>query len=298
MRGFATGEAKQALSMLDERGRLKLISGHGAMVEALISDWAADQAALPAKTMIAGTRAEVRELNGKARALLISAGQVRDGEGLDVEIIHRDETRESKRFAPGDRVVFTKNDKNLGVANGVAGTILAIERGVFTPLLRVELDDANERGETVAVVPPSFGRFDHGYCLTNHKSQGRTFDAAYVLVNPSMADREWTYVAASRSRFSTTLYVNRGALTPIDLDSHQARAAAPGTADRSVLLERLAFGMSKSRAKGTALDWVAQAENGVSSSTLTANVTPHAAARFLAALSARAARDHSTAPER
>lgn len=280
VRKFATGEAKEALSALDERGRLKLISGHRATFDALISDWAADKAALPAKTMIAGTRAEGRQLNAMARALLISAGHVGDGAGLDIEIIHRDETRESKRFAPGDRVVFTKNDKNLGVANGVAGTIVAIEQAAFTPLLRVQLDDANERGETVAMVPPSFGRFDHGYCLTNHKSQGRTFDAAYVLVNPSMADREWTYVAASRSRFSTTLYVNRGALAPIDIDSHQMPAPAPGVGDRSALLEKLAFGMSRSRGKGTALDWAAQAENSASSRIPAANVTPHAAARF------------------
>ncbi len=255
VRKFATGGAKEALSMLDDRGRLKLISGHTAVVDALISDWAADKTELPSKTMIAGTRAEVRELNDKARALLISAGQVRDAKGLDIEIVHRDETREQKRFAPGDRVVFTKNEKEVGVANGVAGTIIAIERAMFTPLLRIELDDANERGETIVMVPPSFGRFDHAYCLTNHKSQGRTFDAAYVLVNPSMADREWTYVAASRSRFSTTLYANRGALGPMDIDSHQPAATSNESESRAALIEKLAFSMGRQRAKGTSLDW-------------------------------------------
>jgi hypothetical protein len=298
VRKFATGEAKEALSMLDDKGRLKLTSGHSATVDALISDWAADPALLPSKTMIAGMRSEVRELNEKARALLISAGQVLDGKGVEVEIVHRDETRESKRFAPGDRVVFTKNDKDIGVANGVAGTIVAIERAMFTPLLRVELDDANERGEKVVMVPPSFGRFDHGYCLTNHKSQGRTFDSAYCLVNPAMADREWTYVAASRSRFSTTLYVNRGALANLDIDSHQTSGKEIISDDRSALLEKLGFGMSKSRCKGTALDWAAQAENGVSLPILKGNVTPDAAARFLAALSYRAMRDSAAAPER
>jgi len=260
VRKFATGEAKEALSMLDEKGRLKLISGHSATVDALISEWSEDPAPLPSKTMIAGMRAEVRELNEKARALLISAGQILDGKGVEVEIVHRDETRESKRFAPGDRVVFTKNDKDIGVANGVAGTIVAIERAMFTPLFRVELDDANERGEKVVMVPPSFGRFDHGYCLTNHKSQGRTFDSAYCLVNPAMADREWTYVAASRSRFSTTLYVNRTELGQLDLESHQPFAKEARSEDRACLVERLAFGMAKARPKGTALDWAAPVE--------------------------------------
>jgi conjugative relaxase-like TrwC/TraI family protein len=298
VRKFAIGEAKEALSMLDEKGRLKLISGHTATLDALISDWAADKAPLPAKTMIAGTRAEVRELNERARATLISAGQVRDGDGLDIEIIHRDETREAKRFAAGDRVVFTKNDKSLGVANGVAGTIIAIERAMFTPLLRIELDDANERGEKLVMVPPSFGRFDQAYCLTNHKSQGRTFDAAYVLVNPSMANREWTYVAASRSRFSTTLYANRSALAPIDIDSHHPAKAEPAVENRSALLEKLAFGMSKARVKETALDWTSPAENDGISREEQAAIAPSTAARFLAALSVKASRERGQAAER
>jgi hypothetical protein len=253
---------------------LKLMSGHSATVDALISDWSADPAPLPSKTMIAGMRSEVRELNDKARALLISAGQVIEAQGIEVEIVHRDESRESKRFAPGDRVVFTKNDKDVGVANGVAGTVVAIERAMFTPLLRVELDDANERGEKVVMVPPSFGRFDHGYCLTNHKSQGRTFNSAYCLVNPAMADREWTYVAASRSRFSTTLYVNRGALVNFDIESHQTPGKDAALEARSALLEKLAFGMSKSRGKETALDWGPAVENDLFAS---AEVPPSAA---------------------
>jgi conjugative relaxase-like TrwC/TraI family protein len=260
VRRFAVGEAKEALEALDERGCLKLIAGHTATLDALICDWAADEAPLASKTMIAGARAEARELNAKARERLISAGAVRDAEGLDVEIVHRDETTEFKRFAPGDRVVFTKNDHNLGVANGAAGTVVEIGQAKFTALLRVELDDPNGRGEKVVMVPPAFGRFDHAYCLTTHKSQGRTFDSAYCLVNPAMADREWTYVAASRSRFATTLYVNRGALAPIDAESHFPQEAV--VQDRAALVEKLAFGMSRSRSKGTALDWIPPAEKG------------------------------------
>ncbi|MYN11237.1 MobF family relaxase [Pseudoduganella aquatica] len=250
---FATGEAKAALQMLDERGKLKLISGHTATVEALISDWSADKTPIERKTMIAGTRAEVAELNGKARALLIDKGLVRDTEGLEIEIVHRDETTDIKRFAPRDRIVFTKNDKTLGVTNGCAGTIRAIEQAAFTRLLRVELDDANELGERIVMIPPSFGHFDLGYCLTNHKSQGRTFDSAYTLANPSMCDREWTYVAASRSRFSTTLYSNQGVLQAVDLEGHQEQREKP--TGREAAIDALALRMRRSRAKGTTLDY-------------------------------------------
>lgn len=252
VRKLATGEAADALRMLDERGRLRIVSGHTATIDALVAAWMADKAPLDRKTMIAGTRAEVSELNAKARAALIAEGTVRDELGIEVEIIHRDESRERKRFAPGDRVVFTKNDKALGVSNGVAGTILSIDQAAYTPLLRVELDDPNERGESLAMVPPSFGRFDSAWCLTNHKGQGRTFDSAHVLANPSMCDREWAYVAASRSRFSTTIYANQGALLPPDVESHDA--GEPKPADRESMVAALARAMSRSRSKDTSLD--------------------------------------------
>lgn len=249
---FATGKAAEALEMLDERGRLRLVAGHSATVEALMADWAADKTPVSAKTMIAGTRAEVAELNARARAGLVAEGRIDDARGIDVEIVHRDETTDMRRFAPGDRIVFTKNDKPLGVLNGVAGTVASIERREFATLLVVELDEANDRGETTARIPSSFGRFDHGWCLTNHKSQGRTFDSAYVLANSATADREWTYVAASRSRFATTIYANLATLTPVDPERHGPLAEPVST--RQGAIDALASAMSRSRAKGTTLD--------------------------------------------
>jgi hypothetical protein len=102
-------------------------------------------------------------------------------------------------------------------------------------------------------VPLSFGRFDHAWCLTNFKSQGRTFDSAYVLANPSMADREWTYVAVSRSRFATTIFVNTAALGLVDPESHRDEDMAPKS--RQAAIDALASRMRRSRAKGTALDY-------------------------------------------
>jgi ATP-dependent exoDNAse (exonuclease V) alpha subunit len=184
---------------------------------------------------------------------LISKGLIDDARGIEAEIIHRDESTDTKRFAPGDRIVFTMNDRDLGVANGVAGLIREIDMSGFGPVLAVELDDVNELGESIVRIPVAFARFDHAYCLTNHKSQGRTFDSAYVLANPSMADREWTYVAASRSRFATTLFVNTAALGLVDPESHRREDHV--AKNRAAAIEALATRMKKSRAKGTSLDF-------------------------------------------
>lgn len=254
---FATGKADEALGKLDEKGRLRLVAGHAATMEAIVGDWLADRTPIRDKAMIAGTRAEVRELNARARAALVERGLVDDGNGIEVEIVHRDGTAETKRFAPGDRIVFSQNDKTLGVA----GTVVAIDRREFATLLDVELDEPNPRGETRVLVPSSFGRFDLGFVLTNHKCQGRTLDSAYVLVNPSMADREWTYVAASRSRFATTVYANLGGLGAVPSEAHAPEEALPGSiapsASRAEAVAALAASMSRSRAKGTTLDHAA-----------------------------------------
>lgn len=251
---FATGEAKRALELLDARGRLKVISGQEDAYAELISAWSADRTALPDKAIIAGTRAEVAELNRLARESLIKAGIIDAAREIEVEIIHRDESTDIRRFAPGDRVVFTMNDKPLGVANGMTGTIRDIDltrpRG---PFMAVDLDAPNERGETKVHIPASFGRFDHGFAITTHRAQGKTLSSAHALVNPSMGDREWTYVAASRSRFATTLYVNTALLGLVDPESHRSSDARPKS--REAAIDALALRMRRSRAKGTTLDY-------------------------------------------
>jgi ATP-dependent exoDNAse (exonuclease V) alpha subunit len=219
---FAQGEARAALELLDGRGRLKLISGAEPAYAELISAWASDKTLLTDKAIIAGTRAEVAELNRRARDRLIVAGVVDVAREIEVQIVHRDESTDIRRFAPGDRLVFTMNDRPLGVANGMTGTIKGIDRErIGRPLISVDLDSPNERGERVVHVPASFARFDLGFALTTHRAQGRTVASVHALVNQAMGDREWTYVAASRSRFATTLYVDASLLGLVDPESHR-----------------------------------------------------------------------------
>ncbi|MFL6643639.1 MAG: MobF family relaxase [Paraburkholderia fungorum] len=254
IRLFAEGDARAALDLLDSKGRLRIAASPEEARARLVGEWLSDKTPLVQKAMLAGTRAEVAELNRLARERLVASGAVRDDLGLDAEIRHRDGSTETKRFAPGDRLVFLTNDRELGVANGSVGTIASIELGGEDgPQFLVELDGHNERGEREVRAPVGFACFDLAYCLTNHKAQGRTFDAAYALANPNMVDREWTYVAASRSRFSTTLFVDASALGLTDPESHLSRADK--AASREAVIDALAGRMSRSRAKGTTLDY-------------------------------------------
>jgi hypothetical protein len=166
----------------------------------------------------------------------------------------------------GERIVFLKNDKALGVANGQTATVVGLRVDKDgTPVLVVQVDGVTGTGghgagskKIVHVPTAQYNHLDHAYCLTNHKSQGRTYEQTFVLVNPLLADRQWSYVACSRSRFQTSLYVNASALAVLD-DSHQKNEQSPPM-DKAALLDALSKRMSISHAKGTSLDYEAQEE--------------------------------------
>ncbi|OXC75675.1 Conjugal transfer protein TraA [Caballeronia sordidicola] len=261
VRFFASGDPRPALQLLDAKGRLRIAASPAQAASQIVAAWEADKTPLVEKTMLAGTRAEVAELNRLARERLVETGMVVDALGVDALALARDGSGSVKRFAPGDRIVFSKNDLDLGVANGAAGAITAIEPAASGPRFVVKLDFPNARGERVVSMPARFSFFDHAYCLTNHKAQGRTFGAAYALANPVMADREWIYVAVSRSRFATTLFVDASALGLNDPESH--RATADKAATREAVIEALAGRMARSRAKGTTLDYMSEQSPGL-----------------------------------
>lgn len=250
VKDLADGNAKDALEVLADRGCLQLISDKESTVDALISEWSSHKSKLQERVIIAATRSDVDALNAKARASLISRGLVSDDQGVNLMIRRRDELTDIKRFAPGDRIVFTKNDYAKGLVNGLMGSVEGIEHKGGQIYLQVRLDEKSAQGIDLISVPASFEHFDHAYCITNHKAQGRTVEAAFVFVDPRYADREWTYVAASRSRFSTKLFVDAAALTPVDVEAHHQEEQKQRTP-----LELLADRMSRSRAKGTTLDY-------------------------------------------
>lgn len=250
VQSFATGQAQEALQTMEEHGCLHLISDKESAQDALISDWSTHKASLADKAIIAATRADVAALNAKARSALVAQGVVLDANGMETFVKLRDETEELRRFAPGDRMVFTKNDRTLGLVNGLLGTVQSIHQKADGPHVVVALDDVNASGQRLISVPVSFGYFDHAYCLTNHKAQGKTVDTAFVFVDPRFADREWSYVAASRSKHGTHLYVDESTLTPLNVEAHHQQEAPVKSP-----LEALASFMSRSRAKGTTLDY-------------------------------------------
>lgn len=134
VRLMANGDARTALQQLDDRGHLQLLATAEAAAMAAVDAWTRDKTPLPEKIMIAGTRTEVAELNRLARERLIDQGVIDDALGVDIETKTRDGNLALRRFSPGDRIVFTKNDRDLGVNNGTTGTVLSVEFAAPSPI--------------------------------------------------------------------------------------------------------------------------------------------------------------------
>jgi ATP-dependent exoDNAse (exonuclease V) alpha subunit len=148
---------------------------------------------------MAHRRADVRALNAAIRAALQERG-VLGGEGAGALSF---QTRDGKReFAPGDRIVFLENDRDLGVKNGMLGTV----DEVAPDRLTARLDGRG--GESVSVPTQTYRAIDHGYATTIHKNQGATADRSFVLASATM-DRHLTYVAMTRHRDGARLYAAR-----------------------------------------------------------------------------------------
>ena len=135
----------------------------------------------------------MRSLNEEVR------NRLRDSGALGDDVSVRSE-RGERMFATSDRVMFLRNERDLGVKNGSLGTVQSVDR----MRMAVMLDD----GRSVAFDLKDYAHVDHGYAATIHKAQGMTVDRVQVLVTPGV-DRHSTYVALSRHREQVNLYYGR-----------------------------------------------------------------------------------------
>lgn len=188
------GRAGDYLAFASERGRL-VVSGepHEARARLLADWWAAASEDLAGSVMLAHGRRDVAALNAGARALMREAGRLGDARVMVA----------GRPLAAGERIVCLRNDEALGVRNGTLGTVEDVDRERRVLVLRT---DAGER-LTLTRSYLDAGHASHAYALTGHKSQGLSLERTFVLGLGAGRLREWGYVALSRARTETRLYV-------------------------------------------------------------------------------------------
>jgi Ti-type conjugative transfer relaxase TraA len=194
-RHLATGRTGEAIRAYGNQGLVHQAATREDARRELVDRWDAQRKADPGTTRIilTHTNDEVRALNEAARGTMRLGNEL--GEDVRVRVEHGE-----RDFASGDRIMFLRNERSLGVKNGTLGKIEGVRDGHMT----VRTDD----GRSMSFDTKDYRDLDHGYAATIHKAQGMTVDRAHVLATPGM-DRHGAYVALSRHRDGLDLHYGR-----------------------------------------------------------------------------------------
>jgi Ti-type conjugative transfer relaxase TraA len=199
---FASHRTGEGLAAYENQGAIQFNDTREGARSDIVRDYLADRDERPdgSRIAMAHRRKDVRALNADIRSALQERGELATGEAAGEREF---ETNDGKRsFAAGDRIVFLQNDRDLGVKNGMLGTVTSVEPDA----LQVQLDGRTRGGDRGLHVPiKDYQAVDHGYATTIHKTQGATVDRGFVLASQTM-DRHLTYVAMTRHRDGVALY--------------------------------------------------------------------------------------------
>jgi conjugative relaxase-like TrwC/TraI family protein len=227
-----SGDPEVAMASYVEHGAVVTAETAGAIRQRIVDDYLAAREATGSAAMFAPRRADVEDLNRRARGRLIEAGEL---SGPEVSFGGRP-------FQVGDQVIATRNARHLGVANGTRGDVVAIDDEAAALTLRTT------SGAEVTLDRPYLegGHLMHGYASTTHKVEGMTVDAGFFLGNASLY-REMAYTAMSRGRLENRFYLV--ASDHIDID--HGGVVAP---TRDELLAEVTRALHRSGAEDLAVD--------------------------------------------
>ena len=189
---LAEGNIPKAVRLLDFDKHLRVSENFDASCDRLVKDWFHSERGSQS-IMLGASRADVDILNAKARSLRYAAGEIGS------PIFRKKESH----FSVGDRVMFTRNNRLLGLRNGMLGTLTKFN--LWTKMATFKLDT----GKSVRIPIESFHDLEHGYALTTHKAQGVTVNNAYILFNSSLEYQEMIYTQVSRARHRASIYLTK-----------------------------------------------------------------------------------------
>lgn len=154
------------------------------------------------KGVTRGAAYRVERIDPEKAAIALKAG---DGSAVDWRLRQwgagKVEVFEPKpmELQAGDRVQFTRNDREAGRINGLRGTVTAIdpERQQATVAL------ANGREQRLDLTDPRDAHLRHAYVQTAHAAQGQTAERVLIHADSrstNLVDQKMLYVALSRAR--------------------------------------------------------------------------------------------------
>jgi ATP-dependent exoDNAse (exonuclease V) alpha subunit len=98
----------------------------------------------------------------------------------------------SSNFNVGDKVIHTKNNRDLNVFNGEQGSVLKINERIML----IEFKD-----KIIEYPRQFFWQLELAHCITVHKSQGSEYDKVIFFMQPSqITNKNLIYTAVTRTK--------------------------------------------------------------------------------------------------
>jgi Ti-type conjugative transfer relaxase TraA len=195
---FALRHTQEAIDLYDQHGCVHLFETQEIAKAVLVEKWNEERISCPDKSqiMLSYTRKDAQELNEMARSCRKENNELGDDQELKT-------VNGNKGFAINDRIYFLRNDRSLGVKNGILGTIETIDGKQVT--VKLDRDDLNGNSKVVTFNLEQYNHIAHGYAATIHKAQGVTVDQSYILASKHL-DSHAVYVGMSRHKERADLY--------------------------------------------------------------------------------------------
>ena len=190
-REISKGNTDYAIDRLLERKQIQFSDTRSEAMSLLGKRWAMDHADgknnHEDSIIITATNKEAYTLSEMIRQTRSQWGDVSNDETMVKT------TYGNLFFAKGDLIAFRGNDSEIGVENGMRGTVVKAKED----LLSVEVKESKTTSRLIHFNPKEYRKFHHGYAINANLSQGGTWKRVYFLHAPHL-DRQMLYVAATR----------------------------------------------------------------------------------------------------
>ena len=149
--------------------RIRPVEDRDVALRAAVDGWAADTATGAEVALLAWRRANVAELNTKARAWMAATGRL-TGPELDVDGVS---------YRAADRVIALAPDRDAGLVTSQRAIVTTVDVDIGTVMLRTG------DGRQIALGGGQLGadRLGHAYATTVHRFQGSTVERAHLFAD-------------------------------------------------------------------------------------------------------------------
>jgi conjugative relaxase-like TrwC/TraI family protein len=224
-----SGEAERALAQYQARGRLHVSETRVDAGERMVTDWAQQRVQRPSERVVMFTDASNDELDRLNKLAQQHRAQIGELGQHCAQLPGR-----PYQLAAGDEILLNAQLPVAGgerVENGTRAQVMRVDPDTDRVLIRTE----GARARDVEFSTRDFSGVRLAYAQHVYKAQGATVDRSLVLIGGWQTDRERTYVALTRAREQTDIYVAQDDLATDGVDHD--------------LIKRLSERMSHSRAQ-------------------------------------------------